>query len=390
MKQHSTPVVIKGEKEIILKKVPLELTSYCEDWIQNLCYKYPSLLPFTEIEPYFDGMIPICRELQTESGLGRVDLIYINEYGLITIGECKLWKNPEARRKVVGQILDYAKDLAKWDYSKFESMCLKARKRDEKTLLEIIQNYYPDIDEADFINNVQKSLEKGRFLLLIIGDGIQENMEDLVQYIHRNENLHFTLGLIELPVYKNPTDENELIITPRILAKTTEIKRTIYQTLDKNVEEDNQTQQEEERSQTISEKVFYERLAKNIGSEKASELELLIALLDSQFNIKQSSGRGKTIGTINLKLSNGYNFGIMHDDGIIHFLENGRWKRESELFNKYIKKITNIVNGQFENKFIKKIDGRIFNIPDLLEIKDKWMDILTETIEEIYQLEEND
>jgi len=34
----------------------------------------------------------------------------LNDSGF-TIGECKLWRNPEARRKAVGQVLDYAKDL---------------------------------------------------------------------------------------------------------------------------------------------------------------------------------------------------------------------------------------------------------------------------------------
>ena len=104
----------------------MESTSYNEDWIQNLCFNNPNLLPVSELEPVFDGLIPICKELATKAGY--VDLIYINEDGFITIGECKLWRNPEAHRKVVGQILDYAKELAKWDYSKFESECLKARK----------------------------------------------------------------------------------------------------------------------------------------------------------------------------------------------------------------------------------------------------------------------
>jgi hypothetical protein len=38
---------------------------------------------------------------------------------------------------------------------------------------------------------------------------------------------------------------------------------------------------------------------------------------------------------------------------------------------------------------IKKIDGHEFNITDLLEIKDRWIEILSETIEETYQLGEN-
>ncbi len=219
MKQHSLPVIIKNGKAFSSEKISFSTNFYNENWIQEICFEHPSLLPVEEIEPTFGGMIPICRELQTNSGY--IDLIYINKYGFITIGECKLWRNPEARRKAVGQILDYAKDLSKWDYSKLERECQKVGKHN-RSLFDILHEYYPDIEEADFIDNVQKNLNKGRFLLAIIGDGIRENMEELAEYIHRNGNLNFTLGLIELPIFKNPNDDT-LIITPRILAKTKEI-----------------------------------------------------------------------------------------------------------------------------------------------------------------------
>lgn len=199
MKQHSRPVIIKNGQVKILEKLSLNSRKYNEDWIQDICYKNPNLLPLEELEPTFEGMVPICRELSTESG--SIDLIFINEYGFITIGECKLWRNPEARRKVIGQILDYAKDIAKWNFEKFEKECLKARKESEESLFEVIQQYYPDTDEANFIDNVQNNLKRGRFVLAVIGDGIHRNMEDLASYIHRNANLNFTLGIIEIPIY---------------------------------------------------------------------------------------------------------------------------------------------------------------------------------------------
>ena len=148
MKQFVTPLIIQGDNSVKLERIPLSENTYDEDWIQSICYKNPSLLPIDEIEPAFGGIVPICRELDTDSGLS--DLIYVNEQGFITIAECKLWRNPEARRKAVGQILDYAKDIAKWDYDKFESECLKSRKGKEKSLYEIISNDFPDIEESDF------------------------------------------------------------------------------------------------------------------------------------------------------------------------------------------------------------------------------------------------
>jgi len=387
MKQHSTPVIIKGEKSVSLKKIPLQSTSYNEDWIQDLCFKHPNLLPFEELEASFEGMIPICRELTTESG--NADLLFINENGFITIGECKLWRNPDARRKVVGQILDYAKDLSNWDYSKFELECLKAGKWSEKTLFEVLQKMCPntDTEEADFIDNVQRNLQKGRFLLLIIGDGIKENMEEMVKYIHRGGNLHFTLGLIELPVYENG-EGNELIITPRILAKTKEIERIIYQISEKTAEND-KPEQQEERSQTISEKVFFERLEEHIGSESTKEFEQLLTVLESQFNMKPSLAKSKT-GSISLKLPNGYNFATIFADGVIGFWGNGRWQDDKgKLHNKYMQKIIGIVNGQTKANwaYIKKPNGKYVVVPDLLTVKEKWIEILTETINEIYQLE---
>ena len=91
MKQHTTPMIIKGGRAQKLEKVSLNSKTYNEDWIQELCFQNPSILPIEEIEPTFSGMIPVCRELRTESGF--VDLIFINEYGFITVGECKLWRD---------------------------------------------------------------------------------------------------------------------------------------------------------------------------------------------------------------------------------------------------------------------------------------------------------
>lgn len=112
MRQFTTPLIIENDKTDSLTRIELTSKGYDEDWIQNLCFSNQNLLPIEEIETTFAGGIPICRELSVASG--SVDLIYVNESGFITVGECKLWRNPEARRKVVGQILDYAKDISRW------------------------------------------------------------------------------------------------------------------------------------------------------------------------------------------------------------------------------------------------------------------------------------
>jgi len=395
MKQHTTPVIITEREILTLEKVSLNSKSYNEDWIQDICFRSPNLLPVEELEPTFGGMIPICRELNTESGF--IDLVYVNEYGFITIGECKLWRNPEARRKVIGQILDYAKDIAKWDYSKFEIECLKARKENGKTLFEIVQDYYPEIEEVSFIDNLQNNLNKGRFLLTIIGDGIRGNMEELANYIHRNGNQNFTLGLIELPVYKNPKN-GELIVTPRVLAKTKEIERIIYRFSDLENENKEIVSQEKIVSKSVSEKVFFERLEKSIGIEKSEIFQKFIERLNSEFNISPKLGRGKRL-SLNLKSSNDtYNFASIQENGEVWFY--GIVYKTEELGDKqigidYLKKLAQIVNGKFDNSYKEwqwcvKRDGKYISVLDYLKIQKEWIELISETLDKINRLEENE
>ena len=85
-----------------------------EEWLQATLFQNPGLLPIDEIDPAYPSCIPVCRELQTPAG--PLDLLYATPTGRLVIAETKLWRNPEARRTVVTQALDYAKELAGWEY----------------------------------------------------------------------------------------------------------------------------------------------------------------------------------------------------------------------------------------------------------------------------------
>ena len=53
-----------------------------------------------------------------------VELVGSTRAGDIVIAEVKLWRNPEARRKVVAQALDYASCIFQMSYSEFEQAAL--------------------------------------------------------------------------------------------------------------------------------------------------------------------------------------------------------------------------------------------------------------------------
>jgi hypothetical protein len=64
-------------------------------------------------------------------------------------------------------------------------------------------------------------------MLLIVGDGIREGVETIAEYLTKYSGLNFTLGLVELPMFELAADS--IVVTPRVVAHTTVISRTVFQ-----------------------------------------------------------------------------------------------------------------------------------------------------------------
>jgi hypothetical protein len=126
---HFTVGASKPMKRISFSKNAPESAAYDEAWLQRLIMSHPRVLPVDQIERAFEDLIPICMELPTTSG-GYLDNLLITPRGDLALIECKLWRNPEARREVVGQIIDYAKDLSAWTYEKLQGAISRAKSPD--------------------------------------------------------------------------------------------------------------------------------------------------------------------------------------------------------------------------------------------------------------------
>lgn len=187
----------------------------------------------------FSGAISICRGLQL-AGAGAVDNFLITRSGLPVLVECKLWRNPEARREVVGQILDYAKVLSLWSVSDLER---EVRSRTRRGLFEIVNSRFDPMDEVAFSDAVNHNLRTGRFLLIILGDGIREGVEALVDFMQRHAGLQFVFSLVEFPIFELPGGGQ--ILTPRVLAKTMLMTRHVVEVSAGQTVSDNQTSEDD-------------------------------------------------------------------------------------------------------------------------------------------------
>ena len=216
-----------GIVEEVLERVPLyagvSQGGVSEDTLQDLLFRFPRALPISTIDATYGDAIPVCRELPTPAGY--LDALYVNHLGWLTLAEFKLWRNPQARREVIGQILDYAKDLASWGYEDLQRRVSLATGRKGNALYDLVREHHPDLDEAEFVDSVTRHLRRGEFLLLIIGDGIQEGAANIVDFVQRYSGLHFNLALVEAALYRDGA--NRLIVQPRVLAQTEIVQRFV-------------------------------------------------------------------------------------------------------------------------------------------------------------------
>lgn len=226
-RQHATPLLISADGTEINPATPLTMGAgghgISEAAIQNMVQRHPSCLPIAEIDPLFVNPIPICTELSTPAG--AIDNLLITASGLPVLVECKLWRNPEGRREVVGQILDYSKELMRWSASDLQRETSRRLGKQGNTLLELVRDAGHEIDEIAFNDALTHNLRRGRFLLLIVGDGIREGVEAIADYLQVHAGMHFTLGLVEMPIYQAP--DGSRLVVPRVLARTQSIVRTV-------------------------------------------------------------------------------------------------------------------------------------------------------------------
>jgi len=185
----SSPFILDEAGETIpLERVSLG-SGFNEAWLQARLFKNHESIPFNEIDPAYQQICPLCIEMNT--GAGPIDIVYVTPQGRLVIIETKLWRNPEARRKVVGQILDYAKELATWNYSDLQREVSRRTGIKGNSPFELVSDKFPNIDEAAFVDGVSKSLRRGDFMLIIAGDGIRQEAQSIVRFLEDTAHLRF-------------------------------------------------------------------------------------------------------------------------------------------------------------------------------------------------------
>jgi hypothetical protein len=168
-----------------------------EHKLRDLIFDHPECLPVHELDPSYGRVFTVAREFNVPR-VGYVDVLLADERGRLVVVECKLWRNPQARREVVGQILDYARELSRFGYEDLQRQIAIATKRPGNVLYAMAGEAGSNLDESSFVDRVSRDLAAGRFLLLVVGDGITEGTRRIGEYLRDQPGLAFDFGLVEI------------------------------------------------------------------------------------------------------------------------------------------------------------------------------------------------
>jgi hypothetical protein len=196
-----------------------EIKNRDEAWLRDTLYDHPDILPIESIDPTFGPLTPLCKDLRT--GAALIDAVYVNGRGQLTLLQCRPWKNPQAMREVAEQTLHGVTALTNWTYVDLERHLATAADRTGSLRLAQARSR-KRLREQAFMDAVSRSLWEGRFLVLLVGEGIVE-IQYLIELVNRSAAKALSIGLVDIALYQ--FGKGRMAIQPRVLAATDAVTR---------------------------------------------------------------------------------------------------------------------------------------------------------------------
>lgn len=192
-----------------------------EDALQSLIENNPDIIPGSQIYPDREEQLRfllLSREMSVRNW--SLDILMIDQDGILTLIECKLVENPEARRDVIGQIMEYAAHAKlDWGDGRAKNKAIEYWNNKGKNLDDVIRENFDGIEVEDFWNLVEKNLNDGYIRLIIAADKIKDEVRKTIEYLNLEMKKTEIYGL-ELKRYKG--ESKQIVIVPHLIGKPIE------------------------------------------------------------------------------------------------------------------------------------------------------------------------
>ena len=181
---------------------------------QELIEAHPDLIGEEE------GDLLLLKREQANEG-GSLDHLFVNGSGIPVLVEVKRWDNPEIRRKIVAQMLDYAaNNWARWEDGDAEQLfrerCLNADIDPDTEF----QNF-TDADATAFWVQVDQNMRDGNMKLLFVADEIPESLRRIIEFLN-DQGMRCKVQAVALNYYRS--DDGRLALAPQRYGQTEQTK----------------------------------------------------------------------------------------------------------------------------------------------------------------------
>ena len=289
-------------------RTALEL-GFKEDWLQSAIVGQPELViaPCLEAGCTEEKWSYWARELQIS--VGRIDILLVSESGRVAIVETKLSFNPERRRNVLAQLLDYATSLPEMDFAKLPDP--------PKT-----QSGQPFAEREE----IEQHIRDGDFLLILAADQIDPRALKLSRaLLGEHLTMSWELAHVELSIYERQSaGEPRYLMVPHLRGVLVPEERHVVRVVVEGGEKakvimERTTSGDGGRTrQKWSEEQFAEELERAPLEKPFRAFGGELLQLPQEFpSVQVSWGTGKT-GSATLK-RNGYGLIEFYLNGLIRF-----------------------------------------------------------------------
>jgi len=191
-----------------------------EDALQYVLEQNPNLIPGRQIASSGQS-VPKFVLLRREMPISgwSLDHLFADQYAVPTLLEAKLMQNPESRREVIGQIIEYAANASEiWANGKARAIAEDFYRQKSLDLGEVmLEAFGEDFDVESFWTAFHSNLEEGHIRLIVAADLIRPEVRRMIEYLNREMANAEVYGL-EISCYGS--DASSLVLVPRLLGQT--------------------------------------------------------------------------------------------------------------------------------------------------------------------------
>lgn len=206
-----------------------------EDELEEVVAANPQLLCDSFTQGFPQRLLLIDRQqgvrISEQSAFEKeIDLLFVDQDAVPTLVEVKLRKNGEIKRRVIGQMLEYAAYAKFWTAQDLRATATRTHSDWRQAIRELIGELISDDHEELFWQTVAENLSSGKMHLGLVADEIPEETQDVLEFLQEQMPAISVFGIEIRAVADIAGGYQSRLVVPNPRLREERAKRTRPQT----------------------------------------------------------------------------------------------------------------------------------------------------------------